>query len=125
MRAGTPKRGYAMVMALVFIALLLSIYSVAYRQVAAALRIETARTLQRQRDEGSLQALARGLTLLETGLPPEDPYVCAVTIGTSTGERSFTVTFTSEAEGRWCVHAAPTQPPDSPEPMPVSFAAEP
>ena len=125
MRAGTPKRGYAMLMALVFIALLLSIYSVVYRQVAAALRIETARTLQRQRDEGSPQALARGLALLETGLPPEDPYVCAVTIGTSTGERSFTVTFTSEAEGHWSVHAAPSQPPNSPEPMPASFAAEP
>jgi hypothetical protein len=125
MRAGTPKRGYAMVMALVFIALLLSIYSVAYRQVAAALRIETARTLQRQRDEGSLQALARGLALLETGLPPEDPYVCAVTIGTSTGERSFTITFTAEEENRWSVRAAPTQPPNDPEPMPASFAAEP
>jgi hypothetical protein len=114
-----------MLMALVFIALLLSIYSVAYRQVAAALRIETARTLQRQRDEDSLQALARGLALLETGLPPEDPYVCAVTIGTSTGEHSFTVTFASEAEGHWSVHAAPTHPPNSPEPMPASFAAEP
>ncbi len=125
MRTGTPRRGYAMVMALVFIALLLSIYSVAYRQVGAALRIETARTLLRQRDEGSVQALARGLALLETGLPPQNPYACAVTIDTSTGERSFTVTFSSEAANNWSVHAAPTQPPENPEPMPASFAQEP
>jgi hypothetical protein len=125
MKAGTPKRGYAMVMALVFIALMLCVYSVAYRQVAAALRLETARTLQRQRDEGSVEALARGLALLETGLPPQDPYVCAVAIGTSRGERSFTLTFASEGEHSWSVHVLPTQPPDSPEPMPVSFAEQP
>jgi hypothetical protein len=120
-----PRRGYAMLMALVFIALLLSLYSVAYRDLGAALRIETVRTLQRQRDEGSLQALARGLTLLETGLPPQDPYVCAVTLDTSSGERSFTVTFAWEGDNRWSVHAAPTQPLEYPEPMPVTFAQEP
>ena len=125
MRTGTPRRGYAMVMALVFIALLLSIYSVAYRQVGAALRIETARILLRQRDEGSVQALARGLALLETGLPPQNPYTCAVTFDTSTGERSFTVTFSSAVANNWSVHAAPTQPPENPEPMPASFAQEP
>ena len=59
MKTGTPRRGYAMVLVLVFIALLLSIYSVAYRDVAAALRIETVRTLRQQRDEGeALQAVA-------------------------------------------------------------------
>ncbi len=111
-----------MVMALVFIALMLSIYSVAYRHVAEALRIETVRTLTQQRDEGSLPALARAIALLETGLPPQSPYVCAAIIDTSTGQRSFTVTFTPEGENRWSVHAAPTRPPDSPNPMPVSFA---
>ena len=125
MKTGTPRRGYAMVLVLVFIALLLSIYSVAYRDVAAALRIETVRTLRQQRDEGSVEALARGLTLLETGLPPQDPYVCEVTIDTSTGERSFTVTFISTAGNNWSVHAAPTQPLENPDPMPASFAQEP
>lgn len=122
MRAGTSRRGYAMVTVLVFMALLLSIYGVAYRQIAAALRIETARTLLRQRDEGSLPALARGLALLETGLPPQDPYICAVSIDTSTGLRSFTVTFASETGANWSVHAAPTQPLENPDPMPATFA---
>jgi hypothetical protein len=90
--------------------------------MAAALRVETARTLQRQRDQGCLHAVARGLTLLETGLPPSDPYTCAATIGEPPYERSFTVTFASEAEGVWSVRARPTQWPDEPDPMPASFA---
>ena len=111
-----------MVMVLVFIALLLTFYSVAYRHVAAALRVETARTLRRDRDEGSIHAVARGVTLLETGLPPSNPYVCEATIGAPPDERFFTVTFASEVEGIWSVHAAPTEWPDAPEPMPSTFA---
>jgi len=111
-----------MVLVLVFIALMLTFYGVAYRHVAAAVRIETARTLQQQLAEGSVHAIARGLALLQTGLPPQDPYTCATTIDTSTGERSFTVSFSSESDGTWTVHARPTLPPDSSEPMPETFA---
>jgi len=111
-----------MVLVLVFIALMLSMYSVAYRHVAAALRIETARTLRTQRDEGSIHALARGVALLETGLPPSDPYVGGVTLDTPTGERSFAVTYTSEEGDTWSVHAAPTGPLEDPEPLPASFS---
>lgn len=111
-----------MVLVLVFIGLMLTFYSVAYRYVGAALRAETIRTLQRDRDEGTTRAIARGLTLLETGLPPSDPYVCAATVGAPPNERSFTVTFSfDEGEGVWWVHAAPTQWPDEPQPMPASF----
>ena len=91
-------------------------------QMASALRIETARTLQTDRDTGSILAVARGLTLLETGLPPSDPYVCETTIGSPPDERWYTVTFQSDEPGVWSVHAAPTQWPDAPEPMPPSFA---
>ena len=122
MRTRPPRRGFAMVLVLVFIALLLTFYSVAYRHVAAALRVETARSLLGERDAGAVHALARGLALLETGLPPSDPYVCEATIGTPPDEVSFTVTFTSPGEGLWSVHAAPTQWPDNPPPMPASFA---
>lgn len=121
MKTRTPRHGYAMVLVLVFLALMLSIYGVAYRHVAAALRIEKARTLLTQRNEGSIEALARGLTLLETGFPPSDPYVCAVSIDTTAGTRSFTVTYASE-EGGWSVHAAPTLPAETPGPMPETFA---
>jgi len=120
-----PRRdGYAMVLVLVFIALMLTFYSVSYRHVAATLRAETVRIRQRQRDEGCIQAVARGLTLLETGSPPSNPYTCAAVIGAPPEERSFTVTFTSETEDVWSVCAVPTEWPDQPEAMPSSFGEQ-
>lgn len=110
-----------MLLVLAFIVLLLSLWSVAYRHTAAALRIESARSLAVQRDEGSLHALARGLALLETGVPPTDPYACGVTIETSSGPRSMTITFGSEGAGNWSVSSRPTQPNEYPPPIPVSF----
>jgi hypothetical protein len=114
-----------MLLVLVFLALLLSLFSVGYRHAGSALRIEKTRLLQRHRDEGGVAALARGVTLLETGAPPTDPYVCGVTIETSVGPCDFTVTMSSEGEDQWSVHVAPTQWPDSPPPMPPSFAEVP
>ena len=122
MRARPSRNGYAMVLVMVFIALLLTFYSVAYRHVAAAVRAEKVRTKQAERDQGCIQAVGRGLTLLETGLPPSNPYVCETTIGAPPDARSFTVSFASEMEGVWSVHAAPTEWPDAPEPMPSTFS---
>ena len=113
-----------MLLVLVFIALAMSLYAVSYRHMAAALRVETARTLQTQRNQGSIHALAKGLALLETGLPPSDPYVCATTMETSTGEHSFTVTFSSETDEVWLVEAGPTVAFDDPQAMPDSFAED-
>ncbi len=111
-----------MLLVLVFITLVLSLYAVSYRYMATALRMETARTLQQQRDEGSVHALARGLALLETGLPPSESYACGVTISTSEGPLPFTAVFTLETEGIWSVKARPTSPIEYPPPMPDSFA---
>jgi hypothetical protein len=111
-----------MVLVLVFIALLLTFYSVAYRHVATAVRAEKVRLKQRHRDEGCIEAVARGLTLLETGLPPSNPYVCATTVGTPPDDCLFTVRFESEAEGVWTVRAYPTEWPDQPQPMPSTFS---
>lgn len=121
MRRAPVRRGYAMMLVLVFILLFLSLLGVAYRQATAALRIETAYAQQVQRDEGSVHAVARGVMLLETGLPPSSPYVCGVTIATSTGPRSFTVTFTSQGGTNWSVSAAPTQSGETPPAMPSTF----
>jgi hypothetical protein len=117
----SPRSGYAMVLVLVCMVLFFSLWSVAYRHTAAALRIEAVHALQTQRDEGSIQALAKGLALLETGQPATSPYVCGVTMRTSTGMRSYTVTFTSEGQNRWSVAATPTSPGDNPRPMPATL----
>ncbi len=110
-----------MVLVLVFLVLMLSLSGVAYRQIGSALRVESIRSAQATRDEGSLQALARGLTLLGTGVPPTNPYVCGATIGTSTGLRTFTVTMSSEVDSQWVVSSTPTPVGDNPDPMPETF----
>ena len=118
-----PRKGYAMVFVLVFIALILSLHSVAHRHISAALRLEGARTLRRQRDAGPTHALAKGLELLETGLPPRKQYVCATTIDTSQGPRSFTITYELQHGGNWSVQARPTSGTEVHPPMPLSFTS--
>lgn len=120
----TRRPGYAMMLVLVFIVVFLAVLGVAYRQTAAALRLESVRSQQVRRDEGSVHALARGVTLLETGLPPANPYLCAVTLNTSSGPRTYTVTFTSEGGTNWAVHAAPSAPGENSPPMPSTFAPD-
>jgi hypothetical protein len=123
MKNKAARHGYALVLVLIFTVLLLSLVGVAYRQIGSALRLESVRTAQVIRDEGSLQALARALALLGTGPPPSNPYVCDATINTSSGSRVFTITMSSEIEGQWTVHSAPTLPNENPDPMPETFLA--
>jgi hypothetical protein len=118
----SPRRGYALMLVLVFVVLFLAVLGVAYRQTASVLRVETVRARQAQRDQGGVVAVARGLALLETGLPPSDPYVCAVTVSTSAGPSTYTVTFASEGPGAWSVRATPAGPGDPSPPMPSMFA---
>jgi hypothetical protein len=120
---GRARRGYALVLVLVFMVLLVSLTSMAYRQVASALRIESVRALQTIRDEGSLQAAAQALALLQTGLPPSSPYLCGATIETPTGQRVYEVTFTSPDNINWTIHAVLAADGEALDPMPNSFAA--
>ena len=122
MRTTSTRSGFAMMLVLVFIVLFLTMLGVTLRETATALRVETIRIRQVQRDEGSVHALARGLALLETGLPPSDPYICGVAIDTSTGTRFFTVTFASEGGDNWSVQSEATPAGYSPAPMPATFA---
>jgi hypothetical protein len=123
----TVRRGYAMMLVLVFIVLFLTFLGIAYRSVATVLRVESVHALQVQRDEGSTQALAAAVALLETGLPPTDPYVCGVTVQTSAGSRAFTVTFdlTDATTKTFAIHSAPTPSGETTQPMPDTFAVPP
>ena len=125
MRTTSPRAGYAMMLVLVSLVLFLALWSVAHRQLAAALRVASVQAKRIQRDEGSVHALARGLALLETGLPPSNPYTGSVNVTTLTGPRSYAVTFTSEGGTNWSVRAAPSLPGDLPPPLPSTFAPSP
>jgi hypothetical protein len=125
MRIKNRKRGgYALLLVLAFVILFAAMLSVAYQETASALRVETVRSQEAQRDEGSVRALAMGFALLETGLPPSDPYACVVTIQTTTGARDYVVTFTSDGASGWTVQAAPLQAGQAPTPMPTTFFSD-
>jgi hypothetical protein len=125
-RAPAPRRGFAVILTLFFVLLCTAMLGVLFRIAAATVRIESQRAVRSRCDEGSNRAMARALALLETGLPPQDPYVCAATINTPGGPRCFTVTFTGEEDGEtWRIRSEPTLGALSPPPMPDSFASPP
>jgi len=125
MKSVPTRNGYALAIVLIFMILLLSLSSVAFRHIAAALRVESVHAEQVIRDQGSLNAVAQGLALLQTGPPPTNPFVGGVTIDTSSGQRDYTVTMSSVDEGTWTINAIPTPLGQSPDPMPGSFAIVP
>jgi hypothetical protein len=94
-RSFTHRRGYALMLVLLFNVLFLMLLGVAWRRMGSVLRIASVRTTQVQRDEGSLRVLADAMRLLETGLPPTTPYErgVIVTLPTSGQERFFIVRF--------------------------------
>ncbi|HLA83991.1 MAG TPA: hypothetical protein VJL29_04280 [Thermoguttaceae bacterium] len=104
-----------MFLVLVFIAVMLSIFSLSYRHVATALRAETVLSLNEQRDQGAIQALGAGVAQLGIMAPPSTPCICAVLVNGS----SYTLTFTlvDEPTGQWRVEAQPTGPFDAPPAM--------
>ena len=62
------RRGYALMLVMVFVVLFAAILGVAWRRVGSALRIEHLSELRKQCDQGSVQVLAQAMRLLETHL---------------------------------------------------------
>ena len=76
------RRGYALVLVVVFSVLFFTLVGVAWRQTSSVVRIFTVRTNQLLRDRGATQALADALHALDVGKPPGDPdvYQCYDTV---------------------------------------------
>lgn len=67
-RRQSHRRGYALILVMVFVVLFSAILGVAWRRVASALRIENVSEVRRQCDEGSIPVLAQAMKVLETRL---------------------------------------------------------
>ncbi len=89
----TRRRGFALIMVLVTLALILAIWLLAQDHLGAALRQETLHASRAERDQGRLLALARGVRLLETGEPSTNPYSCQVSLSTPRGNVIYKVTY--------------------------------
>jgi hypothetical protein len=118
------RRGYAMITVLVFLAVLMTTLGVTHRHMASLLRREQAQWEVDRFDAGPRCALARGVALLETGLPPDNPYTCITQIITPEGEESFTVSYRKVSGHKWRVEVAPTAPGEHAPAMPPTFFDE-
>lgn len=95
-RRRRSRRGYTMLMVIVFLLVLLSLLGMAYRQMAATLRLEEARTRQLDVERGGLDLARTGLGMLE-GEMTED-YVDERTYQTSAGPKTYRLTLKHESD---------------------------
>ena len=116
------RRGYALLAVLVFLALSLIFVGVNQRRLDAVLRVDRARLLADDFSQGPVRATGLALALLETGLPPSNPYDCGVSMTTPTGVRCFAVQFSSSAPGSWSIHVAPVADLAALPTLPATFA---
>lgn len=64
----TQRRGYALILVMVFVVLFSAMLGVAWRRVVSALRVENVSEVRKQCDEGSIPVLAQAMKVLETRL---------------------------------------------------------
>jgi hypothetical protein len=113
MNASRPnRRGYALMLVIIFIALFLTMLGLAWRQTSSLLRVETIRAVQMRRDQGCLPAAILGIHYLETcqanSTTPSSPQLYLIDGFPNT----FTVAFTLESTSggkTWSIVATPTQ----------------
>jgi hypothetical protein len=84
------RRGYALLLVVMFTMLFVMLAGVAWRQMSSVVRNFSVRTSRIQRDQGALQALAHALRRLENGVPPADDYSCYDTIQVPGGQNVMT-----------------------------------
>ncbi|HTQ39101.1 MAG TPA: hypothetical protein VMJ32_08730 [Pirellulales bacterium] len=118
------RAGYAMLIVLAFIVFFFSLLAIGASQLSSLLRSQTVQQEMTSCDEGSTTAVARGLALLETGYPATSPYVCGVTLSTSSGNLPFTVTMTYLGSSKWTVNAHPTSVGEITTPIPAQFTSQ-
>jgi hypothetical protein len=117
------RRGYALLLVLAFITLMFSSLAVSQRYLSSAIRATHFQAQVEQRNAGSLSVAADALMLLETGLPPEAPFVCQVARDTPSGECRYTVTFRSEElEGGWTIRVNRSMDGEWYQEMPTAFS---
>jgi hypothetical protein len=120
-RRAQRRTGYCLTVVLIFLLLLVALWSTVSRSTASLLRVETSRVLQETRDQGAMNALAQAIQLLQYSTPsdPSNPsrtlftYGISVTMPSTSGTcttSDFTVQYSpapQQGTGCWQVQVAP------------------
>ena len=115
-----PRRrhnGHTLAGTLVGLVLAMLLWTALYRHTTGFLRMEKACRLRSDRATGCTRALAWGLSLLETGIPPGGlDYSCRVVVASGPGG-TYVVSYVKAAEDVYAVSVRPATAEDSSLPL--------
>jgi hypothetical protein len=137
------RSGFALMLVILEVALMAALWGIAFRQLSSTMRMLDYLNQQGQPQLGSSQnvdgykPLARALSLLETGEPPDGGtgfYTCNATILTSSGPAYFLIVYQKVEDGSsssnesWTVTSTQQYPSSSAQAaswdnMPATFAS--
>jgi Tfp pilus assembly protein PilV len=90
-RLPRSRRGYTLMLVVVFLLVVMSMLGMAFRQMASTLRLEEARTRQIDLEQGSVKLAALGLGMLENVMASPS-FEMQQTYDTSAGPKTYTLT---------------------------------
>ena len=119
MRDPRSSSGHALVGTMGFLILAMFLWAAAFAHATSCVRTLKACQLRAEADRPT-RTLAWGLALLETGLPPADPYSCRVQ---PDGNSEFVLTFQETLPLQYAVTVRPATTSDASLPQaPASFS---
>ena len=122
MRNCCSHNGYALAGTMMFLLIVMIMWLGVTRQIGIYLRMEKNFQSQRLYNDTALRALSWGLSLLETGLPPGNPYSCRMQVGQDSLQ-TFVVTFEEISALNYRATARPAESGDESLPeAPDTFA---
>jgi hypothetical protein len=117
------QAGYALAGTIMCILIVTIMWLGVAKHIGTYLRMEKGFQLQQEYYDSCIRSLSWGLTLLETGLPPTNPYSCTVQVGKD-GSQLFVITFEETVSLNYRVTTRPANDGDfSLPPAPVNFGS--
>jgi hypothetical protein len=98
--------GHALAGTMMFLLIAMIMWLSVTRQLGTYLRMEKSSQSLQLYNDTTIRALSWGLTLLETGLPPSNPYSCKMRVGRNSLQ-TFVVSFIRTSNLHYTVTARP------------------
>jgi len=108
--------GFALVTVIVFIFLIMALIICLNKRMGMLYSVSEHEIHNEQAQDGKYIALARALSLLQTGLPPASPSSYSVKLIERTGAPEYAVTYKNESIDSWSVEVSPLSQPLPPLP---------
>lgn len=106
MKKSHRRFGYTLTGVIIFLVIATILWASVMSRIGGYLRTEKSFRIRHMQQNGFTHALAWGLTLLETGLPPEDDYSCLMASPVDSNN-VFVTTFTQTADSYYTINVRP------------------